>query len=114
MEHFEAVRRRLDAGGLFCQWLPLHQLDLDSLRSIVQSFLAVYPQGWALLASNSLETPVLGLVARGDAGASTSRRSTIAWRARRRRDRRAPRAGRRARRAGQLRRGAGGAAAPRR
>jgi spermidine synthase len=67
-EHFDAVRRRLDAAGLFCQWLPLHQLDLDSLRSVVQSFLAAYPHGWAMLASNSLETPVLGLVGRDDAG----------------------------------------------
>jgi spermidine synthase len=68
VEHFEAVRGRLDAGGVFCQWLPLHQLDLDSLRSIVQSFLVAYPRGWALLASNSLETPTLGLIARADAG----------------------------------------------
>jgi spermidine synthase len=66
VEHFEAVRDRLEADGLFCQWLPLHQLDLDTLRSIVASFLAVYPKGAALLATNSLETPVLGLVARRD------------------------------------------------
>ena len=66
VEHFEAVRRRLEAGGLFCQWLPLHQLDLESVRSIVQSFLAAYPHGGAVLANNSLETPVLGLVGRGD------------------------------------------------
>ncbi len=68
VEHFEAVRRRLAAGGLFCQWLPLHQLDRESLRSIVQSFRKAFPRGSALLASNSLETPVLGLVGRGDAG----------------------------------------------
>jgi spermidine synthase len=66
VEHFEAVRLRLDAGGLFCQWLPLHQLDLDTLRSIVRSFVTVYPHGWAILASNSLETPVIGLLARAD------------------------------------------------
>jgi spermidine synthase len=65
-EHFAAVRRRLAPDGLFCQWLPLHQLDRDSLRSIVRSFLSVYPQAWALLANNSLDTPVLGLVARAD------------------------------------------------
>jgi spermidine synthase len=63
-EHFEAVSQRLSTGGLFCQWLPLHQLDLDTLRSIVRTFLAVYPHGWALLATNSLETPVVGLLAR--------------------------------------------------
>jgi spermidine synthase len=68
VEHFEAVRRRLAPTGVFCQWLPLHQLDLDSLRSIVGSFLVAYPGASALLASNSLETPVVGLVGRGDDG----------------------------------------------
>jgi spermidine synthase len=68
VEHFRAVRARLADSGLFCQWLPLHQLDLDTLRSIVRSFLAVYPRGAALLASNSLDTPVVGLVGRGDDG----------------------------------------------
>jgi spermidine synthase len=66
VEHFQAVQARLAPGGLFCQWLPLHQLDLDTLRSIVRAFLAVYPQGWAMLATNSLDTPVLGLVTRRD------------------------------------------------
>lgn len=64
VEHFAAIRDRLAPGGLFCQWLPLHQLDLATLRSIVRAFLAAYPQGWALLATNSLDTPVLGLLAR--------------------------------------------------
>jgi spermidine synthase len=67
VEHFQAVRHRLAGGGLFCQWLPLHQLDLDTLRSIVRTFVAVFPHGWALLATNSLDTPVVGLMARGDA-----------------------------------------------
>jgi spermidine synthase len=62
------VRRRLDDHGVFCQWLPLHQLDVDTLRSIVRSFVTVFPGGWAMIASNSLETPVLGLVARRDQG----------------------------------------------
>jgi spermidine synthase len=66
VEHFTAVRARLAAGGVFCQWLPLHQLDLDTLRSIVRSYLQVYPHGWAMLATNSLDTPVIGLVARRD------------------------------------------------
>lgn len=62
VEHFDAVRARLAEGGLFCQWLPLHQLDLQTVRSIVGSFMAVYPNGAAVLATNSLDTPVLGLV----------------------------------------------------
>jgi spermidine synthase len=60
------VQDRLTAQGVFCQWLPLHQLDIDTLRSITQSFVSVYPGAWAMLATNSLETPVIGLVARVD------------------------------------------------
>jgi spermidine synthase len=62
VEHFQSVRARLKGGGLFCQWIPLHQLDLDTFRSITKSFLSVYPQATALIASNSLETPVIGLI----------------------------------------------------
>jgi spermidine synthase len=46
----------------------LHQLDIKTLRSIVRAFLAVHPHAWAMLATNSLKTPVLGLVARRDGG----------------------------------------------
>ena len=67
VEHFSAVRARLASGGVFCQWLPLHQLDRETLQSIVSAFLAVYPAGSALIASNSLETPVFGLIGRRDA-----------------------------------------------
>jgi spermidine synthase len=66
VEHFAAIRTRLASDGIFCQWLPLHQLDLPTLRSIVKSYMQVFPAGAAILASNSLETPVLGLVARAD------------------------------------------------
>ncbi len=68
VEHFRAVQARLADGGVFCQWLPLHQLDLDTLRSIVRAFIAVYPDGMAMLATNSLQTPTLGLVARAGEG----------------------------------------------
>jgi spermidine synthase len=68
VEHFTAVRERLADDGLFVQWLPLHQLDLVTLRSIVRSFAAVWERPTALLATLSLETPVLGLVARADGG----------------------------------------------
>jgi spermidine synthase len=62
VEHFTAVRAALAPKGLFCQWLPLHQLDIDSLRSIVRSFMVVYPNARAMLATNSLDTPVIGLL----------------------------------------------------
>jgi spermidine synthase len=66
VEHFASVRERLAEGGLFCQWLPLHQLDLDTLRSIVRSYMKVYPHGAALLATLSLDTPTIGLISRRD------------------------------------------------
>jgi spermidine synthase len=66
VEHFEAVRERLAPDGVFCQWLPVHQLDLDTLRSIARSFLVAYPHASALIANNSLETPVFGLLGRRD------------------------------------------------
>jgi spermidine synthase len=68
VEHYRAVRSRLAPDGVFCQWIALHQMDLETLRGIVRAFLDVYPQGYAMLASNSLETPVIGLVARAHAG----------------------------------------------
>ena len=61
-DHFAAVRGRLAAGGLFCQWLPLHQLDTPSLRTIVRSFLAVFPDASAYLAHYSVQTPLLALI----------------------------------------------------
>ncbi|MCZ2497916.1 spermidine synthase [Xylophilus sp. Kf1] len=63
VEQFEAVRARLAPGGVFCQWLAIHQMDLDTLRTIVAAFQQVFPGAIAVLASNSLDTPVLGLVA---------------------------------------------------
>ena len=67
VEQFAAVRRRLAPGGVYCQWLAVHQMDLETLRSIVAAFVQVYPEAVAVLAGNSLDSPVLGLIARPDA-----------------------------------------------
>ncbi|WP_371507687.1 spermidine synthase [Bradyrhizobium sp. ORS 285] len=61
-EHFGAVRSRLSDDGVFCQWLPLYQLDAPSLRAIIRSFLAVFPDGAAWLNHYSVRTPMLALV----------------------------------------------------
>ncbi|MGJ4884480.1 spermidine synthase [Bradyrhizobium sp. HKCCYLRH1065] len=65
VEHFAAVKRRLAAEGVFCQWLPLYQLDAPSLRAIIRSFLAVFPQGSAWLNHYSVRTPMLALIGSG-------------------------------------------------
>ena len=67
-DHFEAVRRRLAPGGVFCQWLPLYQLDLPSLRAIMRGFLEIYPGGSAWLNHYSVRTPMLALIGPRDGG----------------------------------------------
>jgi spermidine synthase len=62
IEHFDAVRKRLAPGGVFCQWLPLYQLDLPSLRAIIRGFLEIYPEGSAWLNHYSVRTPMLALI----------------------------------------------------
>jgi spermidine synthase len=66
-EHFKNVSERLAPEGLFCQWLALHQMELSTLQSIVASYLQVFPNAAVVLASNSLDTPVIGLISKRDA-----------------------------------------------
>lgn len=43
-EHFEAVRDRLRADGVFVQWLPLYQLSRPELEVIAATFLDAFPR----------------------------------------------------------------------
>jgi spermidine synthase len=63
-EHFTAIRRQLNsnAPSLFCQWLPLHQLDDPTLRVIIRTFQSVFPDGEAWLLRFNVEVPVIALV----------------------------------------------------
>jgi spermidine synthase len=67
-EHFAAVRKRLAPGGMFCQWLPLYQLDLPSLQAIIRAFLEIYPGASAWLNHYSVGTPMLALIGPRDGG----------------------------------------------
>lgn len=67
IEHFTAVRARLAKGGVFCQWLPLYQLDAWSLRVVIRTFLEAFPQGSGWLGNYSLQTPMLALCGGNDA-----------------------------------------------
>jgi len=62
LEQFAATRNRLAANGLFCQWLPLHQLDGPTLKVIVSTFLKVFPETQAYLLRFNVDAPVLGLI----------------------------------------------------
>jgi spermidine synthase len=61
-EHFARIRWRLSSDGLFCQWLPLHQLDLQTFRDITRTFLSVFPKSEAWLLRPNIDTPVVGLI----------------------------------------------------
>lgn len=61
-EHFAALRGRLAPGGLVCQWLPLHQLDLEGVRLITRTFLDVFPDATLWLLRFNADVPVVGLV----------------------------------------------------
>ena len=61
-EHFAAIRQRLAAGGLFCQWLPLHQMELSTVEIVTRTFLQVFPESHLWLLRLSIDTPVVGLI----------------------------------------------------
>ncbi|MEZ5582773.1 MAG: fused MFS/spermidine synthase [Candidatus Competibacteraceae bacterium] len=61
-EHFEAVKQRLAPGGLFCQWLPLFQMDLETFKLIARTFVDRFPYVQVVLPHFSLHQPIVGLI----------------------------------------------------
>ncbi len=45
VQQFERGRKRLDAGGIYVQWLALNQFDALSLQSVLASFRKIFPHG---------------------------------------------------------------------
>ena len=64
IEHFTNVRRALTDDGLFCQWLPIYQLNRENFEIIAATFQKVFPETMVIYANLSTRSPVLGLVAR--------------------------------------------------
>lgn len=48
-EFFLGVHQRLRPGGILCQWAHTYNISDEDLRSIVATFLAVFPEGTAWL-----------------------------------------------------------------
>ena len=61
-EHFEQIRRRLSIDGLFCQWLPLHQLDKRGFSSLLKTFSQVFNDSTIWLLDTHINLPVIALV----------------------------------------------------
>jgi Flp pilus assembly protein TadD len=51
-DFFRAVRSRLEAGGVFCQWAHTYDISDADLRSIVATFRSVFPDGAMWLAGD--------------------------------------------------------------
>jgi spermidine synthase len=62
-EHFEIVRSRLRAGGLFAQWLPLYQLSQRDFDVIARTLLDVFPHVVLWRGDFYAYRPIVALVA---------------------------------------------------
>ena len=63
-EHFEAVRSRLQEGGLFCQWLALYQLSREEFDIVMATFLDVFPRSALFRGDFYGRFPIVGLAKR--------------------------------------------------
>ena len=61
-EHFQRVRDLLAPGGVFCQWLPLHQLRWEEFGMVGRTFADVFPGVTVWLARTDFPFPVVALV----------------------------------------------------
>lgn len=63
IEHFHNVKRALKADGLFCQWLPAHQLSKRDFQTIAATFQKVFPETLVVMGGSLSKTPTIGLCA---------------------------------------------------
>lgn len=45
VDFYRRVRNRLEPDGVFCQWMQLYELTPETFRSMIASYLAVFPEG---------------------------------------------------------------------
>lgn len=62
VEHYLLARRRMKAGGLFCQWLPLYQLGPREFELIADSFSSVFPVTTIWWGKLDVSKPVVALI----------------------------------------------------
>jgi len=72
VQQFQRVRDRLDASGVYVQWLALNQFDLGSLKIVLASFRSVFPH-------NSLFLDGFHLAMAGFRGARPDMNSIKLW-----------------------------------
>ncbi len=62
LEHFQAVRRSLRLGGLFCQMLPMYQMSRQQLEVVLATFLEVFPRVHLFRLGFDPQMPVFAIV----------------------------------------------------
>jgi spermidine synthase len=67
-EHFRGVAARLAPGGSYAQWIPLYQFDVTNLKTVVRTFLDVFPEAHSFVGIYNAMTPALALVGRANRG----------------------------------------------
>ncbi len=67
VDFYRRGRAHLRPGGLYCQWLPLHQLAVADLEAIVASFVAAFPHVQLWVAYHRTTTPLAALVGSAEA-----------------------------------------------
>ncbi|MBI5168514.1 MAG: fused MFS/spermidine synthase [Candidatus Eisenbacteria bacterium] len=45
VDFYRRVRARLEPDGVFCQWMQLYEISPETIRSMMASFLEVFPEG---------------------------------------------------------------------
>lgn len=61
-ESFAAARDSLVPGGLFCQWVPCFQLSEDELRTLLRTFLSVFPEAMLWRGDFSPIEPAIAMI----------------------------------------------------
>jgi spermidine synthase len=64
-EFLASARQKLSAGGKFCLWLPLYQLDRELGSIAVRTFLEVFPNAIAMRGNMDPLQPTLALIGSG-------------------------------------------------
>ncbi len=62
LEQFEAAHHALAPGGIFCQWVPLYQLDEDDFRVVVRTFVQAFPHATLWRGDFHADEPALALI----------------------------------------------------
>ena len=63
LEHYRNVKRAMTEDGLFCQWLPAHQLSQKQFKIISATFHKVFPNALVITCNTTSRTPIVRLCA---------------------------------------------------